>query len=117
MPRLTPLVARWPPPRDTAGPLTVRIEGSSALTDTGSPFGAVIVLENKGDTALRGTLRVGLIDGWQAEPGDPQAFAIGARATARCEVSGASGRRRDYRGRPGGSLLPDSAGPAIRRRN
>lgn len=74
-------VAAWSPPQDTAGPLTVRIEGPSALTDTGSPFVAVFVLENKGDTALRGTLRVGLIDGWQAEPGDPQAFAVGATAT------------------------------------
>ena len=74
-------VVAWSPAQDTAGPLTVRIEGPSALTDTGSPFGAVIVLENKGDTALRGTLRVGLIDGWQAEPGDPQAFAVGATAT------------------------------------
>ena len=94
MPRLTPLVVAaftvsvvaWSPPQDTAGPLTVGIEGPSALTETGSPFAAVIVLENKGDAALQGTLRVGLIDGWQAEPGDPQAFAVGARATARREV-------------------------------
>jgi hypothetical protein len=56
-------VVAWSPTQDTAGPLTVGIEGPSALTETGSPFVAVIVLENKGDTALPGTLRVGLFDG------------------------------------------------------
>jgi len=86
MPRLTPLVAAvfavsvvaWSPTQDTAGPLTVGIEGPSALTETGSPFVAVIVLENKGDTALPGTLRVGLIDGWQA----------GRSASVRCRRQG-----------------------------
>lgn len=80
-----PMVA-WSPPQDTAGPLTVRIEGPSTLTQTGSPFGITVVLENKGDATLQGALRIGLIDGWQAEPAGAQEFAVDAHAATRREV-------------------------------
>ena len=75
--------AAYSPPEDTAGPLSVRIEGPAAIAQAGAPAPITVVLENKGDAALQGTLRVHLIDGWRAEPPGAIRFSIGPRAAAR----------------------------------
>ena len=65
---LSAALGAYSPPEDTAGPLSVRIEGPAAIAQAGAPAPITVVLDNKGDAALQGTLRVQLIDGWRAEP-------------------------------------------------
>ena len=73
----------YSPPEDAAGPLSVRIEGPATIAQAGAPAPITVVLDNKGDAALQGTLRVQLIDGWRAEPSGAIAFSIGPRAAVR----------------------------------
>ena len=68
---LLPAVAlAYNPPVDTAGPLTVRIEAAETLTQVDTPTAGRVVLENKGDKAIRGTLRLGVVDRWKIEPAE-----------------------------------------------
>jgi hypothetical protein len=74
------------PPVDTAGPLRVRIHepalglygagGLAPLNQTGAPFIVTVSMENEGETELRGTLRLAVIDHWKVEPATPVPFAI-----------------------------------------
>ncbi len=70
------------PPDDQAGPLRVRIEGPGELTRLDAPVKVRLVLENGGETPVRGTLELGLIDGWTARPTGRVAFAVAAKAKA-----------------------------------
>lgn len=56
------------PPVDTAGPLTVRIEGPEQISQFGKPLPFKVSLQNTADIPLKGILRLTAIDGWQAEP-------------------------------------------------
>lgn len=77
-------------PVDTAGPLTVRIHepalgayGAGGMLQLTSPDLAIpilISLRNGGATAVRGALRLGLIDGWTAVPAGPVAFVLDPKA-------------------------------------
>jgi hypothetical protein len=69
------------PPVDTAGPLSVRIEGPAEVTQTDVPQAVRVLLENKGDAPLQGTVELGLVDRWHAEPGKPVSFSVGAKGS------------------------------------
>ena len=70
------------PPVDTAGPLTVRIEGPEQVTETGVPLPVRVVLKNQGDEPIEGTVELAVIDRWRARPAGPTRFAVDARKTA-----------------------------------
>jgi len=63
------------PPVDTAGPLTVRIEGPAVVTEIDVPQAVRVVVQNKEDRAIEGTLELGLVDRWRAEPAGPVRFS------------------------------------------
>ena len=80
------------PPVDTAGPLSVRIEGPGEVTETDVPLPVRVVLENKGTAAIEGTVELGLVDRWRAEPAGPVAFSAPAGGTATREFTVVAGR-------------------------
>jgi hypothetical protein len=69
-------------PVDIAGPLTVRIVGPATVSAVETPQTIEVKLENGADTPLAGTLELGLIDPWRAEPTKPVAFSIAAKGKA-----------------------------------
>jgi Family of unknown function (DUF5696) len=71
------------PPVDRVGPLRASIEGPRSVTKTGTPMPVTVVLENRGDGQIRGTVKLGVIDHWSAQPDKPVAFEVAAKATAR----------------------------------
>jgi len=75
----------YSPPVDTAGPLTVRIEGPAALAQAG-PASYSVVIENKAENAVAGRLRMEGIDGWKAEPPAAE-FRVGPRSSARVDFT------------------------------
>jgi hypothetical protein len=81
------------PPVDTAGPLTVRIDGPAVVTQTDVALPVAVVLENKSDAIVRGAVQLRLIDNWRAEPSGAVPFAVQGGGTARLSftVTAASG--------------------------
>ena len=79
------------PPVDQAGPLTVRIEGPTEVTETGVALPVRVVIENSGDAALSGTVRLGVIDQWQVEPADAVVFQVDASGTTVVEFTVTAG--------------------------
>src|ERR1700722_14593230 len=77
---ITPLAA-YNPPTDTAGPLTVRIDGPEEITHTGAAVPMKVRLENAGPDALRGRLRVTVIDGWSVAPAAAVDFEVAAKGS------------------------------------
>jgi len=75
------------PPVDTAGPLTVRLEGPAEITETAKPVKVAVIVENAGDATVKGTVRVQGIDGWRAEPASQVPFSVGAKGSARLEFA------------------------------
>ena len=71
------------PPQVSEGPLTVRIQGPDVITRTGEPQRVAVVLENSGQAAVKGTVRLRVIDRWKADPVDPQPFTAEAGGSAR----------------------------------
>ncbi|MGC8642635.1 MAG: DUF5696 domain-containing protein [Isosphaeraceae bacterium] len=71
------------PPVDRAGPLRARIEGPTTVTRTGTPIPVAVVLENRGDQPLSGTVTLGVIDHWTAQPDKPVRFEVAGKGTAR----------------------------------
>jgi hypothetical protein len=71
------------PPIDTTGPLTARIEGPSEIQATGQKQAVTVVLENSGETTLRGIVRVGVIDHWRVAPAGPVPFSVPAKGQLR----------------------------------
>jgi hypothetical protein len=65
------------PPVDTAGPLRVRIEGPETIAETETPFPVSVVLENRGSRAVKGDVRLRLIDRWRCEPAGAVEFHVG----------------------------------------
>ena len=71
-------VLAYNPPSDTAGPLTVQMQppavgaygagGYADLARAGVPFVVPVSLQNAGDRAITGTLRMTVIDGWKVAP-------------------------------------------------
>src|SRR5690242_1138569 len=75
------------PAVDTAGPLTVKMEGPGQLTRTGVPEPVAVIVENSGDAALRGTVRVQGIDRWTVHPAAAVPFSVAGKSTARIEFT------------------------------
>ncbi|MCC6698855.1 MAG: hypothetical protein IT365_24740 [Candidatus Hydrogenedentes bacterium] len=69
-------------PEDTAGPLTVQIEGPEEIGSVNTPVEYTVVIVNSGGDAIDGALRITGIDDWRAEPAST-AFHMDANATAR----------------------------------
>ena len=74
-------LAAYNPPTDTAGPLTVRIDGPGEMTRTGVPVPIKILLENSSGEVLRGSLRVSGIDRWSVIPAGPVSFDVPANGS------------------------------------
>ena len=87
------LALAYNPPVDTAGPLTVRIEGPEEVTETGQFYPVRVVIENKGDKPVEGRLRVEVIDAWWAEPDGDVPFAVGGKESVAKEFVVAAGAR------------------------
>ncbi len=80
------------PPVDTAGPLTARIEGPEEVTQIDTPIPVRVVLENKADSPIRGTIELKLIDRWRAAPAEPVDFAVDAKGSATREFTITAGK-------------------------
>lgn len=72
-------VHAYNPPVDTAGPLVARIEGPEQVTETEVPLPVSVVLENRGDKRVEGTLELRVIDGWLIRPAEPIPFSVEAK--------------------------------------
>ena len=64
------------PPVDRAGPITARIEGPAEVTQIGQPIPVAVVLENKADAPVSGTVQLRLIDRWRSQPAEPVRFEV-----------------------------------------
>ncbi|NUQ60994.1 MAG: hypothetical protein HUU20_00790 [Pirellulales bacterium] len=80
------------PPVDTAGPLTVRIEGPEEVSQLETPVPVRVVLQNKGEAAIRGTIELKVIDRWRAAPSGPVEFKVGAKGSATQEFTISAGK-------------------------
>ncbi len=85
-------------PVDKVGPLSVRIEGPEEVAEIGVPQAVRVVIENSGDEKLQGTLRLGVIDRWRAEPSEAVSFAVpgGGKATYEFTVTAGEGTYRAH---------------------
>ncbi len=72
------------PPIDRVGPVTVRIVGPETVTQIERPLDVQVMLENRGDQPVRGTIRLGLTDGWRSEPAEAVPFAVEGKSQAEC---------------------------------
>jgi len=77
------LLVAFHPPVDTAGPLTVKIEGPAKITQTTNSEPFSVVLENSADAAIQGTVRAEGIDGWRVQPGGGVPFSVAGKSSAR----------------------------------
>lgn len=75
----------YSPPVDQVGPLTVRIIGPETVTQIDTAVDIRVTLENRGDQPVSGSIRLGLIDGWQSQPAGPAAFTAAAKSTTGCD--------------------------------
>ena len=76
-----PSVWAFDPPVDTAGPLTVRIDGPSEVTQVEVPVPYTVVLENRGSDAVTGRVGLEVIDAWRVQPAGEVAFQVPAGAS------------------------------------
>ncbi|MFO7974366.1 MAG: DUF6259 domain-containing protein [Candidatus Hydrogenedentota bacterium] len=79
------------PPEDTAGPLRVWIEGPDRVTLPQTPIPMTLWIENTGDEAISGTLRLEGIDDWHINPAVPVPFTVDARQTILAPFSATAG--------------------------
>jgi hypothetical protein len=89
-------LAAYDAPVDTAGPLTVRLQPPAAgsygsggfleLSQPDTPLPLVVSLQNDGAGRVEGTLRLGVIDQWRAEPASLP-FAMEPRSRLRREFT------------------------------
>ncbi len=80
------------PPTETAGPLTVTMQppavgsygagGYADLSRPGVPLRIPVTLQNAGEEAIAGTLRLAVIDNWTVEPAGPLHFRLGPHGRA-----------------------------------
>lgn len=86
---LPSLVLAYNPPVDKAEGVTVRIEAPERIEQAGDPIDVAVIVENAGEGPIAANLRIGLIDGWQADPGEFAAVSLPAgesrRLTARVQ--------------------------------
>jgi hypothetical protein len=77
---IAPLAA-YNPPVDTAGSLTVRIDGPEEMTRSAAAVPIKVRLDNAGPDALRGHLRLAVVDGWSVAPNAPVEFEVAAKGS------------------------------------
>lgn len=77
------------PPQDSAGPLTVRIEGPAVLTSVEHPAAYAIILVNTSTTAPieSAELRLEVHRGWRIEPAQSWPFNLAAGETRRIDIA------------------------------
>jgi len=75
-------VAAFNPPVDTAGPLTVRIEGPDVLHEMETAVPVRVVFENKSDRPIDGTVELRGIDHWRTEPAEAAFFSVPPKGNA-----------------------------------
>ncbi|MDY0168681.1 MAG: hypothetical protein RBS80_19185 [Thermoguttaceae bacterium] len=85
------LALAYNPPVDRAGPLKVTIEGPEEVTEVGVPLPVRVVLENSGERPIQGTVALGLVDRWSAEPAEPMPFEVPAEGTVSQEFTVTAG--------------------------
>lgn len=71
------------PPEDACGAVKLRIVGPDKLESALDPFPVELVLENSGETAVSGRVRLYGIDGWAAAPAEAQPFSAAPGESAR----------------------------------
>jgi len=86
-----PLCA-YNPPTDTAGPLTVRIEGPEEVTATDVALPVDVVFENAANESIEGAVELKLIDRWRGEPAGPVPFSVDAKGTTTRQFKVTAGR-------------------------
>lgn len=84
-------------PEETAGPVTVKIQpptvggygyrGLLRLTQPDTPFTINVWLANSAPAAVRGTLRVSVIDRWRADPSGPVPFELAPQGWKRIQFT------------------------------
>jgi len=81
------------PPVDRAGPLIVRIEGPEEVTQVDAPQKVRVIVENKHDRRIEGTLEIRVVDRWRADPVGAVPFAVepGASAARDFQVTAGQG--------------------------
>jgi hypothetical protein len=84
-------VQGYNPPTDPAGPIVARIEGPEEVTKTDAPLAVRVVLENRGEPAVSGTLELGVIDRWRVEPSGPVKFKVEGKSKATHEFKVTAG--------------------------
>ncbi|NMC20851.1 MAG: hypothetical protein GYA33_10575, partial [Thermogutta sp.] len=89
---LPSLAVAYDPPVDKAEGVTVRIEAPERVEAAGDTIDVAVIVENAGEAPLSAHLRIGLIDGWQADPGEFADVSVPAGETRRltCRVQSAA---------------------------
>jgi hypothetical protein len=82
----------WLPPVDTAGALTARIQGPETVTAVDVAQPVVVALENRGDAAVKGSLRLRVVDAWRAEPAGAVPFSLKAHETLKVAFKVTAGK-------------------------
>lgn len=82
---LTDSVGAYNPPVESASGITVRLEGPSSVEGL-TPFSVVLAVENSWEDSIKGSIKLGLIDGFTAEPAGPFAVEVPGKQVFRQEV-------------------------------
>ena len=64
------VVSAFDLPVDSLGPITAQIVSPSEVNEINKPFSISVKIENKEDNPVEGTVKIGVIDDWVAEPSD-----------------------------------------------
>lgn len=91
---LLALTGAWAfkPAVDTVGPLTLTIAPVDPVKQLDSPFPVAVSVENKGDAAVSGDLRLEVIDNWRIEAPAQRRVTIAAHAKSELVFSAVAGR-------------------------
>lgn len=68
-------------PVDTAGPITARIEAPATVGATDTPQAVRVIVQSTASERVEGTVELGLIDRWRAEPAGAVPFAVDAKGS------------------------------------
>jgi hypothetical protein len=79
---IAPGAPAFNPPTDTAGPLTLLINGPEKITATETPAPLRVELRNATDGPLDGVVRLEVTDSWKVEPAAPTLFRIEKKGSA-----------------------------------
>jgi hypothetical protein len=80
------------PPMDQAGPLVMRIDGPGEVTQIDTPVPVRVLIENRGDTPVQGTVELKMIDRWTASSAGLLSFALAGQATESREFTVQAGK-------------------------